>query len=304
MTRRDVWICASTFILICVFFVTQPTILESAAPRSLRDPVPRRAVLPRDVGFDTGDAGLMAQGSSSPIVSASCADAPTTPESCRFFLDASVLPPKSVSNCLPASTIQRVALPWSVIVCGDDEDNKGTDDLISSSSSVLTMTLSRARACTFSKAKDGRQHVTAKTALIGIHGGPGQSSAIIRDLVRLSSSAMPVILYDQRGAGRSAALPSPAGDDIDSTMRTYVDELREVLRQFGVEKAHLVGHSFGAAIAIRFAHTHPELTATAPGGKPTLIFTGPTSAIQTARTERSLCIHLPRREMRQHRTSF
>lgn len=240
MTRRPLGlcICASTVVLVGVFFVIQPTILESAAPR--RRPASAFAdnSVPAALAF-RGPAAALATGArftSPSTVSASCADAPATSASCRFFLDAAVLPPGSASHCLPATAGLLVPLPWCVIVCGGG-----------------------GKTCTFST-QGKRHHPTAKTALIGIHGGPGQSSGIIRDLARLSSPALPVILYDQRGAGRSAELPSPTGTDIDDTMRTYVDELRAVLRRFGVEHAHLVGHSFGAAIAIRFARTFPELT--------------------------------------------
>ena len=186
------------------------------------------------------DAFLSAEASSSrPMVAPSCKDAPTTSTSCRFPLDDGILPPGSFSSCLPATSGPATVLPWCVLVCGNSP-GRNSDTSIDSE-----------KMCMFKK--QGQSFAaTTKTALIGIHGGPGQSSGIIRELVRLSSS-IPVILYDQRGAGRSSELSSPARDNIESTMEAYVSELRAVVQEF-VEKVHLVAQ-FGAHLPFP-SHAH------------------------------------------------
>ena len=90
-----------------------------------------------------------------------------------------------------------------------------------------------------------------------MHGGPGQSSNVMRWLLQLATT-VPVILYDQSGAGRSATVRATHGHDIETTMSAYVRELEGVLQLHGADRVHLVGHSFGAAIAIDFAVAHPK----------------------------------------------
>ena len=63
-----------------------------------------------------------------------------------------------------------------------------------------------------------------------------------------------VILYDQRGAGLSAR-PSK-----EITVEQWVDDLKMILDDIGVEKTHLFGTSNGSFIVIRFAAKYPERT--------------------------------------------
>jgi pimeloyl-ACP methyl ester carboxylesterase len=61
-----------------------------------------------------------------------------------------------------------------------------------------------------------------------------------------------VILYDQRGAGHSDR--TPAG----ITVEQWVDDLKMILDEIGVEKIHLFGTSNGSLIVIRFAVKYAE----------------------------------------------
>lgn len=88
--------------------------------------------------------------------------------------------------------------------------------------------------------------------VVAIHGGPGQSVAYLAGLLKLTPQ-IPVLLYDQAHSGRSTTLGANIGEDIEATMLKYVRELHHLLESVGARKAHLVGHSFGAAIAIDFA---------------------------------------------------
>ena len=63
-----------------------------------------------------------------------------------------------------------------------------------------------------------------------------------------------VILYDQRGAGLSDR--TPAG----ITVEQWVDDLKMILDEIGIEKAHIFGTSNGSFIVIRFAAKYPEKT--------------------------------------------
>jgi pimeloyl-ACP methyl ester carboxylesterase len=63
-----------------------------------------------------------------------------------------------------------------------------------------------------------------------------------------------VILYDQRGAGNSDR--TTAG----ITVEQWVDDLKMILDEIGIEKANLFGTSNGSLIVIRFAAKYPNKT--------------------------------------------
>ncbi len=64
-----------------------------------------------------------------------------------------------------------------------------------------------------------------------------------------------VILYDQRGAGRS---DRPA---TGITVEQWADDLKLILDHLGIDKTHIFGTSNGSFIVIRFAAKYPERTA-------------------------------------------
>ena len=64
-----------------------------------------------------------------------------------------------------------------------------------------------------------------------------------------------VTLYDLRGHGRSEAPP-----DGYSTA-TMSRDLEELLDELGIVRAHLIAHSFGGLVALRFALRNPERVA-------------------------------------------
>ncbi len=92
-----------------------------------------------------------------------------------------------------------------------------------------------------------------------IHGGALDHRAWPREFADLAADHL-VIRYDVRGHGLSR---SPGG-----VYRSHED-LGRLLDHLGVERAHLVGLSLGARIAIDFALVHPErvisLAAVSPG---------------------------------------
>jgi pimeloyl-ACP methyl ester carboxylesterase len=63
-----------------------------------------------------------------------------------------------------------------------------------------------------------------------------------------------VVAYDMLGHGGSD-LP-PEGVTLDA----YADQLRALLDHLEIARAHVVGHSMGALVAIEFALTHPART--------------------------------------------
>ena len=94
----------------------------------------------------------------------------------------------------------------------------------------------------------------AKPPLVCIHGGPGATSIYMRPFSLLNIDyGFPVILYDQLGCGQSTRLRDKRSDASFWTLDLFVAELRNLLEGLGIETVDLLGHSWGACIAVRFA---------------------------------------------------
>lgn len=95
---------------------------------------------------------------------------------------------------------------------------------------------------------------TEDPAVILVHGGPGLWDHLA-PLGELLAGRCAVHRYDQRGCGDStAAASTPA----DLTMERSVADLEELRIAFGHEHLVLIGHSFGAMLALAYAGTHPD----------------------------------------------
>jgi proline iminopeptidase len=101
-----------------------------------------------------------------------------------------------------------------------------------------------------------REIGAGEEALIVINGGPGQSHDYVEDSDALATDALRVVTFDQRGTGRSAR---PA--DGDYTFAAYVADIEAVLDSLGLERAHLLGHSWGGLYALAFTAARPERVA-------------------------------------------
>jgi proline iminopeptidase len=90
--------------------------------------------------------------------------------------------------------------------------------------------------------------------VIVIHGGPGMDhDSLAADLGPLRQHHR-LIEYDQRGGGRST-LPA---DDALLTIDHHVADLEALRKHLGFEKVTLLAHSFGPAIAARYAIRYPD----------------------------------------------
>lgn len=89
--------------------------------------------------------------------------------------------------------------------------------------------------------------------LLIVHGGPAAAHDYLQPLAALAADR-PVIFYDQLGCGRSARPSDPALWRV----KRFVDELAAVRSQLGAEHVHLLGHSWGCMIAVRYLRAHPD----------------------------------------------
>ena len=119
-------------------------------------------------------------------------------------------------------------------------------------------------------------------AVILVHGGPGLWD-YLAPLAGLLAGRAIVHRYDQRRCGsstgpdgattavgsaaadRNAAGTTAAGatapdaeNQSDLTMDRFVEDIDELRRAFGHERVVLIGHSFGATLALAYAGIHPD----------------------------------------------
>jgi proline iminopeptidase len=92
------------------------------------------------------------------------------------------------------------------------------------------------------------------TPLLFLHGGPGGCSIDfeLTTAQKFADKGFFVIVYDRRGEGRS---DDPAAA---YTFEQTFDDIAEIYKQFRLESASLLGHSFGGKVATKFAVKYPE----------------------------------------------
>jgi proline iminopeptidase len=94
----------------------------------------------------------------------------------------------------------------------------------------------------------------AQDFMVFLHGGPGLSMGDGGYAMRPLAERHTLILYDQRGGGRSELIKDPKLLTADADVRDL-----EALRQhFHIEKMNLVGLSWGSGLAALYAEAHPE----------------------------------------------
>lgn len=88
-----------------------------------------------------------------------------------------------------------------------------------------------------------------------IHGFGGTARNFTLNIAPLAKAGFRVIAPELWGMGRSA---KPRGR---YSLDRWVEQLIGVLDRLGLQRAYIVGHSMGGAVAIRLAHRHPERVA-------------------------------------------
>ncbi|MFJ3308097.1 alpha/beta fold hydrolase [Streptomyces sp. NPDC086549] len=91
--------------------------------------------------------------------------------------------------------------------------------------------------------------------LVLCHGGPGLWD-MFGDVAELLADVTPVIRWDQRGCGRSQRCDGPW------TSQRFVADLDAVRRHFGPARMAVLGHSWGAQLALSYTLAHPDRVST------------------------------------------
>jgi proline iminopeptidase len=101
-----------------------------------------------------------------------------------------------------------------------------------------------------------RERLGEGPPLVLVHGGPGIGHHYLRQgMDELAAAGFELIYYDQRGCGET-----PIGDPDRVTFAGGIADLDRLRQELGLNEVNLVGHSFGAVVALLYAAEHPERT--------------------------------------------
>jgi pimeloyl-ACP methyl ester carboxylesterase len=95
-------------------------------------------------------------------------------------------------------------------------------------------------------------HSTARPPVIVVHGGPGLPHDYLEPISALTSTGRRVVFYDQLGCGNSDRPEGAALWSVD----LFVEELATLEAALGFEGFHLLGHSWGGALAMEYVLRH------------------------------------------------
>ncbi len=91
-----------------------------------------------------------------------------------------------------------------------------------------------------------------------LHGGPGSGTNPVQRR-HFDPAAYRVVLFDQRGSGRSTPhVGDPGADLTANTTWHLVADLERLREHLGVDSWLLFGGSWGCALALAYAQRHPE----------------------------------------------
>jgi len=88
--------------------------------------------------------------------------------------------------------------------------------------------------------------------VIFLHGGPGAGATPTHRRF-FDPASYRIIIFDQRGAGRSL----PLGEIVDNTTAHLVRDIEALRLYFGVERWVVFGGSWGSTLALSYAIAHP-----------------------------------------------
>lgn len=96
--------------------------------------------------------------------------------------------------------------------------------------------------------------VKKENTVLLIHGGPGESCLSFSYFAALLSQYMNVVTLDQRGVMRSKAEYC----DDKLTIKQLIEDFEEVRNILNIPNWHVLGHSFGGYIAMRYVLLYPQ----------------------------------------------
>lgn len=89
--------------------------------------------------------------------------------------------------------------------------------------------------------------------VVFLHGGPGAGASPTHRRF-FDPAHYRIIIFDQRGAGRS----KPLGELTDNTTGHLIADIEMLREKLGIERWMVFGGSWGSTLAIAYAETHPD----------------------------------------------
>ncbi|MGW1862406.1 alpha/beta fold hydrolase [Streptomyces collinus] len=102
----------------------------------------------------------------------------------------------------------------------------------------------------------------ANPVVVELHGGPGSSNSILAGVSRAWERHITLVRWDMRGTGKTLRRSGANGQgemSFEQLVQDAVEVVKHVRERLGVQRVVLLGCSFGSAIAMRVARSHPEL---------------------------------------------
>ena len=90
-------------------------------------------------------------------------------------------------------------------------------------------------------------------AAVFLHGGPGAGASPVHRQF-FDPAFYRIVVFDQRGAGRSR----PLGSLANNTTPAIVEDMERLRRHLGIERWMVFGGSWGSTLALAYAEHHPE----------------------------------------------
>lgn len=90
--------------------------------------------------------------------------------------------------------------------------------------------------------------------LVVIHGGPVLDHSYLLPYLEPLADQNELIFFDQRLSGRSSA-------DVDSsevTLNNMIEDIEELRKALDLDKIHILGHSWGGLLAMKYAIKYPD----------------------------------------------
>jgi proline iminopeptidase len=89
--------------------------------------------------------------------------------------------------------------------------------------------------------------------VVFLHGGPGAGATPVHRRF-FDPSAYRVIIFDQRGAGRS----EPQGELTNNTTQDLIDDIEALRVYLGIDRWMIFGGSWGSTLALAYGQAHPD----------------------------------------------
>ena len=92
------------------------------------------------------------------------------------------------------------------------------------------------------------------SSILVVHGGPMLSHNYLQEYLLPLANDYRVLFYDQRLSGRSSA----DVDSADISLDQFVDDIEALRRAYKLRDIHLIGHSWGGLLAMKYAKAYPD----------------------------------------------